>query len=93
MLISNIHPTMALTGAHAAFRDSNGDPNFIRSYHHSVSSYFAAFRTHRLTVVGCREPCWDNQSAQAQFGFVSDGVLRDAVAGLPMALIWELEKS
>jgi ubiquinone/menaquinone biosynthesis C-methylase UbiE len=91
VLISNIHPTMALTGAHAAFRDSNGDPNFMRSYHHPVSSYFAAFRAHDLTVVDCREPCWDMESAKAQFAFVSDAVLRDAVVGLPMALIWELE--
>jgi len=91
LLISNIHPMMALTGAHASFRDSNGDPNFIRSYHHPVSSYFEAFRAHGLTVVDCREPCWDIESAKAQFGFVPDEVLGEAVVGLPMALIWELE--
>lgn len=91
VLISNIHPTMALTGAHAAFRDANEDPNFIRSHHHAVSTYFQAFRDHGLTVVHCAEPCWDIDSAKAQFPFVSDAVARDAVAGLPMALIWELE--
>jgi ubiquinone/menaquinone biosynthesis C-methylase UbiE len=91
VLISNIHPTMALTGANAAFRDVNGDPNFMRSYHHPVSSYIAAFRTHGLTVVDCREPCWDIDRARAQFAFVPDAILRDAVVGLPMALIWELE--
>jgi ubiquinone/menaquinone biosynthesis C-methylase UbiE len=91
VLISNIHPTMALVGANAAFRDVNGDPNFMRSYHHPVSSYVAAFRTHGLTVVDCREPCWDIERARAQFAFVPDAILRDAVVGLPMALIWELE--
>jgi ubiquinone/menaquinone biosynthesis C-methylase UbiE len=91
LLISNIHPTMALTGAHASFRDANGDPNFIRSYHHPVSSYVEAFRAHHLTVADCREPCWDIESAKAQFAFVSDDVLGEAVVGLPMALIWELE--
>jgi ubiquinone/menaquinone biosynthesis C-methylase UbiE len=93
LLISNIHPTMALVGAHAAFRDANGDPNFIRSYHHPVSTYLDAFRATGLQVVDCREQCWDLEPARAQFGFVPDEVLRDAVVGLPMALIWELEKS
>ena len=55
LLISNIHPTMALAGAHASFRDANGEPNFMRSYHHSVSSYLgpcSAFDG--LTVVDCQ---------------------------------------
>jgi ubiquinone/menaquinone biosynthesis C-methylase UbiE len=90
LLISNIHPTMALVGAHAAFRDANGEPNFIRSHHHSVSTYFATFRDHGLTVVDCRESSWDIERARAQFAFVSDAILRDAVVGLPMALVWEL---
>lgn len=91
LLISNIHPTMALLGANAAFRDASGDPNFMRSYHHPVSSYVAAFRAHGLAVVDCREPCWDADRARAQFAFVPDAVLREAVVGLPMALIWELQ--
>jgi ubiquinone/menaquinone biosynthesis C-methylase UbiE len=91
VLISNIHPTMALVGAHAAFRDEHGDPNFIRSYHHPVSSYIAAFRAHGLTVVDCREPSWDIDRARAQFAFVPDAILHDAVVGLPLVLIWELQ--
>jgi ubiquinone/menaquinone biosynthesis C-methylase UbiE len=90
LLISNIHPTMALTGAHASFRDVNGDPNFMRSYHHSVAEYMAAFRAHSLTVVDCREPSWSLDHARAQFAFVPDAVLEEAVVGLPMALVWEL---
>jgi ubiquinone/menaquinone biosynthesis C-methylase UbiE len=92
VLISNIHPTMALIGAHAAFRDASGDPNFIRSYHHGVSSYVEAFRANGLTIVDCAEPGWDIAGARAQFAFVPDAVLHDAVVGLPMALVWELEK-
>ena len=90
LLISNIHPTMALLGANAAFRDIDGEPNYMRSYHHPVSSYFDAFRAHGLTVLDCREPAWNLERARAQFSFVPDEVLRDAVVGLPMALIWEL---
>jgi hypothetical protein len=84
---------MALTGAHAAFRDENGDPHFIRSYHHPVSSYVAAFRAHGLAVLDCREPCWDIDRARAQFAFVPDTILHDAIVGLPMALVWELERA
>jgi hypothetical protein len=82
---------MALVGANAAFRDVNGDPNYMRSYHHPVSSYVDAFRTHGLTVLNCREPAWNLERARAQFAWVSDEILQDAVVGLPMALIWELE--
>ena len=90
IMISNIHPTMAIVGAHAAFRDANDDSNFIRSYHHPVSTYLRLFRENGLTVVGSEEPCWTAETAQAQFAFVSDAARRDAVVGLPMALIWEL---
>jgi hypothetical protein len=56
-----------------------------------VSSYVRAFRANGLTILDCAEPCWTFATAKAQFAFVPDAVLRDAVAGLPMALIWELE--
>jgi ubiquinone/menaquinone biosynthesis C-methylase UbiE len=90
VLISNIHPTMGLTGAHAAFRNEAGDRNFMRSTHHSVSTNFKAFRAHGLTVVRCEEANWTVATARAQFPFVSEAVARDAIAGLPMALVWEL---
>jgi hypothetical protein len=43
-----------------------------------------------LTVVDCREPAWTIDRARAQFAFIPDAVLQEAVVGLPMALIWEL---
>ena len=89
-LAGDLYPPLGCQGA--PFRDVNGDPNFMRSHHHSVSTYVQAFRYHGLTVVRCAEPCWDTASAKAQFPFVSDALARDAVAGLPMALIWELER-
>src|SRR5579863_9951945 len=92
ILISNIHPTMALVGAQAAFRDVDDNPHFIRSHHHPVSSYFDAFTRHGLTITRCVEPCWTLASAKAQFGFVPDVVAQDAIVGLPMALVWELTK-
>jgi ubiquinone/menaquinone biosynthesis C-methylase UbiE len=90
IVISNIHPTMSLTGANAAFRDRDGERNYMRGHHHSVSANLNAFRAHGLTVVRCEEPSWTVASAQAQFPFLSEAVARDAIAGLPMALIWEL---
>lgn len=90
VLISNIHPTMSLTGANAAFRDRNGDRNYMRGHHHSVSTNLRAFRAHGLTVRRCEEPTWTVASAIAQFPFLSEEVARDAISGLPMALVWEL---
>ena len=91
LLISNIHPTMALIGAHASFRDADDEPHFMRSNHHSVPTYLRTFRDRGLTVVECAEACWDAATARAKFPFVSEELALAAVVGIPMALIWELE--
>jgi ubiquinone/menaquinone biosynthesis C-methylase UbiE len=91
LLISNIHPSMSLVGAHAAFRDVNDESRFMRSHVHSVSSYLRSFRDHGLTVLRCCEPAWTVEMAMSKFGYVDEAVVRAAVVGLPMALIWELE--
>ena len=62
----------------------------MRSNLHSVSAYLQSFRDHGLTVVRCDEPCWDIDLAMAKFSYVSEAVVRAAVVGLPMALLWEL---
>jgi ubiquinone/menaquinone biosynthesis C-methylase UbiE len=92
VLISNIHPAMALAGAHAAFRDAASEPNFIRSHHHPVSSYVGAFVEHGLTIKRCAEPCWSTAGAMTRFPFISESVARHAMSGLPMALVWDLAR-
>jgi ubiquinone/menaquinone biosynthesis C-methylase UbiE len=91
LLISNIHPSMSIIGANAAFRDANDESHFMRSHVHWVSSYLQSFRDHGLTVLRCAEPCWHIDMARAKFSYVDESVLHAAVVGLPMALIWELE--
>ena len=91
LLISNIHPSMGIVGAHAAFRDANDEAHFIRSHVHSVSTYLQSFRDHGLTVLQCVEPAWHIDMAMAKFGYAGESVVRAAVVGLPMALVWELE--
>ena len=91
LLISNIHPSMSLIGANAAFRDVNDEARFMRSQVHSVSTYLRSFRDHGLTVLRCAEPAWHIDLAMSKFGYVDESVVRAAVVGLPMALIWELE--
>ena len=91
LLISNIHPSMGIVGAHAAFRDADDEARFMRSHVHPVSTYLQAFRDHGLTVLQCVEPAWHIDLAMAKFGYVDESVVRAAVVGLPMALIWELE--
>jgi ubiquinone/menaquinone biosynthesis C-methylase UbiE len=90
LLISNIHPSMSIVGANAAFRDANDEARFMRSHVHPVSTYLQAFRDHGLAVQQCVEPAWHIDLAMAKFGYVDESVVRAAVVGLPMALIWEL---
>jgi len=92
LLISNIHPSMSIVGAHAAFRDANDEARFMRSHVHSVSTYLQSFRDHGLAVLRCAEPAWHIDMAMAKFGYVDESVVRAAVVGLPMALLWELER-
>jgi len=45
-----------------------------------------------LTVVDCLEPLWTRDAALASFPGMSDRLYEEAIAGLPLAIIWMLRR-
>lgn len=94
VVISDVHPFMAVLGNHARYPLSQGEFGFVQNHVHLTSSYLTAFREAGLSVLQCREPLWGEAELEA-LGFVDDvpGLLEAAVKGLPIVIVWELEKA
>lgn len=52
----------------------------------------AAITAAGLSVVECREPTWTRSVAAAAFPGMSDDLYGDAIAGLPLAIVWKLSR-
>ena len=94
MVISDVHPFDVVLSVQGGFRRKRGGRGFVRNYVHLTSDYLNAFQQAGLTVVQCIEPLWEDQEI-ATIGFSEQmpDLLDTAVKGLPIAIIWELQKS
>jgi ubiquinone/menaquinone biosynthesis C-methylase UbiE len=95
IIISDIHPWLVVLGGQAEFRNKTGKRGYIRNYIHWHSVYLQAFNQIGLKVLGCLEPTIGQEHLKlAQTGFdLSIKTVRTALLGLPIALVWVLEKS
>jgi hypothetical protein len=50
------------------------------------------FRNAGLTVGACLEPTWTRAAALATFPGMSDTLYDEAIAGLPLAIVWILTR-
>ena len=93
VIISDVHPFSVILGAHGRYRPVEAPPGFIRNHVHLASDYLAAFQAAGLKVVQCVEPLWGAQEI-ATFAFADalPELLEAAVKGLPIVIVWELEK-
>lgn len=95
VVLSDIHPWAAMTGAIAAFPDrelSHGVP-YVRSVIHQLGEYLTAFREAGLTVVECLEPVCDENIVRVTPSYdVFPDAARQAFLGMPYLLIWRLSK-
>lgn len=93
VILSDFHPTMVLLGGTGLFFGPDGRAGKVRSFHHSLGSYLAAFRAHGLEVVDCAEPVLDEVDLAALSGGLSRvaaEAFRTAWVGMPNALVWQL---
>lgn len=93
IVISDVHPFSVTLGAQARYRSPAAGRGFVRNYVHLTADYFSAFQAAGLDVVRCIEPLWGDREI-ATFEFADDfpEMLNAAVGGLPIAIVWELEK-
>jgi ubiquinone/menaquinone biosynthesis C-methylase UbiE len=93
LVVSDFHPMMVALGGSAFFVAADGTAGHVRSYFHSHGAHLAAFGDAGLEVLKCVEPT----ATEAHLLAMSGGLLhlapeafRDALVGLPQALVWEL---
>ena len=94
VVISDVHPFLVMLGTHGAYRSSSDEMGFVINHVHLHSDYLRAFHQAGLNVVQCLEPLWGEKEI-ATFGFADamPDLVEAAVEGLPIIVVWELEKS
>ncbi len=94
VILSDIHPFMVLLGGHAAYRTAEGAPAFVRNAVHLPSHYLRAFGEAGLAPVRCLEPRWGERAIAALgFGGEVAELVGPALRGLPIVIVWELERA
>lgn len=94
VVVSDVHPLMVLLGVHGGYRQSDTAYGVVRNHVHLASDYLTAFRKAGLRVIKCIEPLWGEREI-ATMGFAEQmpDLTESAVKGLPIVIVWELEKS
>jgi SAM-dependent methyltransferase len=94
LVLSDLHPGMSVTGGQALFASADGSLAFVREHVHFHCEYLDAFGASGLDIVRCVEPRFGPEEAGMQgmaAQFIPEAT-RAAFAGLPGALIWQLER-
>jgi len=93
LVLSDIHPIAVTTSAHAFFHSAVGDRGVIRNQVHWHGAYIEAFRAASLAIRSCAEPVIDERVVEMIAPTLQARTwVRGAFLGLPMALVWELER-
>jgi|RhiMetdeSRZDD1v2_1073273.scaffolds.fasta_scaffold119208_3 ubiquinone/menaquinone biosynthesis C-methylase UbiE len=93
LVISDFHPMQVELGGAAFFVAADGTAGRVRSYAHLHGEYLDAFAAAGLGVVRCVEPLLRADDVAVMSGGlmgVAPDAFRDALVGLPAALVWEL---
>ena len=93
VVISNVHTLMVLLGVHGGYRRIQSEYGLVRNNIHLASDYLTVFQDTGLNVVQCIEPLWGNPEI-ATIGFAEQmpDLMEAAVRGLPIVIVWELER-
>ena len=92
IVISDIHPLSVAVIGQGFFRTDDGGTAFVRNHLHLVSAYLSAFDSNGLRIVRCVEPEVVVGLGGLVHSFVPDAE-RQALEGLPAALVWQLERT
>jgi ubiquinone/menaquinone biosynthesis C-methylase UbiE len=94
LIISVLHPFLALLGWQAPFATAAGERAFIREHAHAHSDYLAAFRASRLKLLDCLElelTAEQVRDKRRAFQYAPEAVT-EAYVGVPGVLIWHVRK-
>jgi ubiquinone/menaquinone biosynthesis C-methylase UbiE len=94
IVLSDIHPWFVILGGQAEFQDINGKKGFVFNHVHLISQYLDEFKKLGLKVDLCLEPTLDSKYLDPkEIGLdITKTTMNTALEGLPLVLIWKLEK-
>ena len=94
LVLSDLHPAMSVAGGQALFESADGSLAFVREHVHLHGEYLDAFAAAGLEVVRCVEPRYGPAEAgmQAMAAHFIPEATQGAFAGMPGALVWQLER-
>lgn len=95
IVLSDIHPWFVAIGGQAEFQDINGEKGYIFNFVHQPSRYLGTFNKLGLKITQCVEPTLDSKRLEpSEMGInLNKKTIDTALEGLPLALVWVLEKS
>ncbi len=93
LVVSDIHPVAVATGAHAFFVRQDGSRGVARNEVHWPGEYVQAFRSSDLTIEQAGEPLFDESFIDEMPERAIRDAAREAVVGLPFALVWLVRKN
>lgn len=94
IILSDIHPWFVIIGGQAEFQDIKGKKGYVFNHIHLPSSYLEIFEDLGLKIRKCLEPALDLKHLdEAKMDLqLSKETIHTALEGLPLVLIWVLEK-
>jgi len=94
VVISDIHPFAVLLAGQASYMGADGAAGVIRNHVHLPGAYLERFHSAGLHVRSCAEPVHTEATVSQVpcFGLVPDAT-REALLGIPVAIVWDLERA
>jgi ubiquinone/menaquinone biosynthesis C-methylase UbiE len=93
VIISDIHPVAVILGGQGSYRAADDSWAFVRNFEHRHADYFDAFSRAGLHVRRCIEPAHTDATIKNVPSYaVAREATNAALLGIPLALIWELER-
>jgi hypothetical protein len=91
-VLTDPHPVGVMFANQALFPTADGGLGFVRNHFHTHGAYLDAFTSAGLRVRSCIEPLFAEEHLPDMLLQFAPGAARQALVGLPFAMIWDVEK-
>lgn len=92
VVLTDPHPAGVAFLNQAFFPTDDGGIAFVRNHYHQVGAYIEAIHDAGLRILHCHEPTWEEEFVGGLVAQFAPDAMKQALVGLPFAIVWELEK-
>jgi SAM-dependent methyltransferase len=93
VVLTDPHPVSTFVLSQAFFPIEGGGLAFVRNHSRFIAEYLNAFAGARLQIRQCHEPVFLPEFSGGLAERFIPGTTAQALAGLPFAIVWELERT